>query len=166
MKDYLNYLNLLLKTKFKIIAFLCILIFTCSNNSAQVRTTDSNLVKIDTSKFVMKKSAWGAVLRSAIVPGFGQFYNESYWKIPVIWGFFGYLGYEWKMLNNNMNLSGNNSANRNFYRDQRDLFAVYLGLTYLLNLIDAYVDANLFDLDVSQEKFLGTTTHLSIKIHY
>jgi len=33
--------------------------------------------------FVMEKSPWGAVLRSAVLPGFGQFYNESYWKIQL-----------------------------------------------------------------------------------
>jgi hypothetical protein len=114
----------------------------------------------------MKKSSWGAVLRSAIIPGYGQFYNESYWKIPVVWGFLGYLGYEWKANNDNMSLYTTNVSNRNFYRDQRDLFAVYIGLTYLLNLVDAYVDANLFDLDITNDKFMGTTTHLSFKIHY
>lgn len=162
LKDYLSYLKLSSKTKIKIIAFLSILIFTCSNISAQVNYIDSNSVKIDTSKFVMKKSAWGAVLRSAVIPGFGQLYNESYWKIPVIWGFIGYLGYEWKQNNDNMKID---VANKTFYRDQRDLFAVYIGLTYLLNLVDAYVDANLFDLDVSKDKYTGTT-QLSIKIHY
>jgi Family of unknown function (DUF5683) len=166
LKDYLNYLKLSSKTKIKIIAFLSILIFTYSNISAQVRTADSNMVGIDTSKFVMEKSAWGAVLRSAILPGLGQYYNQSYWKIPVVWGFLVYLGYEWKWNDNKMDLFDIGSVGRNFYRDQRDLFTVYIGLSYLLNLIDAYVDANLFDLDISNDKFMGTTTHLSIKIPY
>ena len=39
---------------------------------------------------------------------------------------------------------------REFYRDQRDLFAIYLGLTYLLTLVDAYVDAHLFDFSVTE----------------
>jgi hypothetical protein len=166
LKDYLNYLKLSSKTKIKIIAFLSFLIFTCSNISAQVRTTDSNLVRIDTSKFVMERSAWGAVLRSAILPGLGQYYNQSYWKIPVVWGFLVYLGYEWKWNDNNMNLYSIGSVGRTQWRDQRDLFTVYIGLTYLLNLIDAYVDAHLFDFDISNDKFMGTTTHLSIKIPY
>jgi len=166
LKDYLSYLKSSSKTRIKILAILSILIFTCANLTAQVKTIDTNSVNIDTSKFIMKKSAWGAVLRSAILPGLGQYYNHSYWKIPVIWGFLGYLGYEWKVNNDNMNISNNNNGNRNFYRDQRDLFAVYIGLTYFLNLIDAYVDAHLFDLDISNDKFMGTTTHLSIKIHY
>jgi len=175
LNDYLSYLKLLSKIRIKFIGLLCVLILICSNINAQERNIDSNSVKIDTSKFVMKKSAWGAVLRSAILPGFGQFYNESYWKIPVVWGFLGYLGYEWKANNDSyhnysiiFSNSGNDNdkKNRDFYRDQRDLFAVYIGLTYFLNLVDAYVDANLFDLDISNDKFMGTTTHLSIKIHY
>lgn len=166
LKDYLNYLKLSSKTKIKIITLLCILIFTCSNNSAQVRTADSNMAGIDTSKFLMEKSAWGAVLRSAILPGLGQYYNQSYWKIPIVWGFLVYLGYEWKINNDNMQLSDNNLGYRNFYRDQRDLFAVYIGLAYVLNLVDAYVDAHLFDLDIINDKFMGTTSHLSIKIPY
>ena len=40
---------------------------------------------------------------------------------------------------------------REFYRDQRNDFAIYIVLTYLLNLVDAYVDAHMFDFDVSPE---------------
>ena len=126
---------------------------------------DSNSVKIDTSKFVMKKSAWGAVARSAIIPGLGQFYNESYWKIPVVWGFLGWFAYQWNYANNSyinyrdqysnslIQVSGGNSSLlniREFYKDQRDLFTVFFGLAYFLNLVDAYVDAQLFDFDVSK----------------
>lgn len=111
----------------------------------------------------MQKSATGALLRSAILPGWGQFYNESYWKIPIIWGVSGWFIYMWidrndnyKYYQNLYNISLIESSNgeerykefRDFYRDDRDLFAVYLGLTYFLNLIDAYVDAHLFDFDL------------------
>jgi hypothetical protein len=40
---------------------------------------------------------------------------------------------------------------RDFYRDQRDSFAWYMGVLYFLNLVDAYVDAQLYDFDVSPE---------------
>ena len=46
-------------------------------------------------KFKMKKSPTTAVLLSAVLPGAGQFYNESYWKIPIIGGLVGYFGYEY-----------------------------------------------------------------------
>lgn len=114
--------------------------------SSEDRTTDSI--------FIMQKSPWGAVLRSAIIPGFGQIYNESYWKVPLIWGLAGWFIYNWSDLNklykdNQALYQINNQSiyklRRDFYRDQRDKFAIYLGLLYFLNIVDAYVDAHLFD---------------------
>lgn len=114
----------------------------------------------------MQKSPLGAVLRSAIVPGLGQFYNESYWKIPVIWGFIGYFAYVWidnndsykeygDLYQESLQLSelGNSRYKdlRDFYKDQRDEFAIYIGLTYFLQLVDAYVDAHLFDFSVTPD---------------
>lgn len=110
--------------------------------------------KSNDSVFIMQKSPWGAVLRSAILPGFGQIYNESYWKLPIIWGFAGWFIYNWSDLNklykdNQVLYQINNQSiykiRRDFYRDQRDKFAIYLGLLYFINLVDAYVDAHLFD---------------------
>jgi hypothetical protein len=178
LKDYLNYLKLSAKTIIKLIILIFLLHLSAESTSAQVQPLDSNNVKIDTSKFVMKKSAWGAVIRSAVIPGFGQFYNESYWKIPVVWGFLGWFAYQWNTSNNsyinyrdlyngsiNQNSTGNSSylSLREFYKDQRDLFAVFFGLAYLLNLIDAYVDAHLFDFDVSKIS-TGELYRVSLKI--
>jgi hypothetical protein len=121
-------------------------------------------------KFRMKKSPTVAVLLSAVIPGAGQFYNESYWKIPIIGGLVGYFGYEY-IRNNNLykdyrelyvesqtpsNPNGDLNAKtlREFYRDQRDDFVWYFLITYTINLIDAYVDAHLFDFDVREEKLV------------
>jgi len=116
--------------------------------------------------FVMQKSPWGAVARSAIIPGLGQFYNESYWKIPVIWGVSALFISGW-VYNNNLykdykNLfieTGNNTylSYRDFYRDQRDNFTIYLALLYILNLVDAYVDAHLYDFTVEEDFITGST---------
>lgn len=121
--------------------------------------------------FIMKKSPLKAVAYSAILPGAGQFYNESYWKIPVIAGLGGYFVYE-LIINNNKyldykeqytnsqtpeNPSGNLQLQslREFYRDQRDNFIIYSVVLYLINLIDAYVDAQLYDFDVSDNIKFG-----------
>jgi len=123
--------------------------------------------------FVMQKSAWGAVLRSAVVPGLGQIYNHSYWKAPIVWGISAWLVYNW-VLNNNyywqfsksylQNINNPNISyqllqayrdHRDFYRDQRDLFTIYMGITYLLQLVDAYVDAQLFDFTVEENYHTG-----------
>jgi len=125
----------------------------------------------DTGKFKMTKSPLKAVLFSAVLPGAGQFYNKSYWKIPIIWGIGGYFAYE--VVRNNTyyldyrdqyvnsqtpsNPSGDSRLKtlREFYRDQRDQFIFYFGVLYLINLVDAYVDAHLFDFDVSDRIKLG-----------
>jgi len=122
-----------------------------------ISVADSN--EVDTS-FVMQKSAWGAVFRSAVIPGWGQIYNESYWKAPIVWGISGWFIYNY-ILNNknyknyqNLYLKTQNSEDktiREFYKDQRDLFAMYFVFTYLANLVDAYVDAHLFDFSVTED---------------
>lgn len=128
------------------------LILICSSTYAQ---------ELDTTK-VEAKSPWGAVIRSAILPGLGQIYNKSYWKAPVVWGLMGWFGYNWWQNNKNyidykrLYLESVQKGNENFlyrrirefYRDQRDLFAIYLGLTYFLNMVDAYVDAHLFNFEL------------------
>ena len=38
-----------------------------------------------------------------------------------------------------------------FYRGQRDIFFLYVGLAYTLQIVDALVDANLRDFDVSDD---------------
>ena len=38
---------------------------------------------------------------------------------------------------------------RDFYKDQRDSFTWYFFILYVLNIVDAYVDASLYGFDVS-----------------
>ena len=178
LKDYLNSSKSLANHNIKIVLFF-ILFSGCFNIAvSQTELMQSDSVKIDTTKFVMKKSPWGAVLRSAVIPGWGQFYNESYWKVPVVLGFFGYFAYIWNDQNNlykkyrdlfaasitENSPSGNSDYYRirEFYKDQRNTFAIYIGLTYFLQLVDAYVDAQLFDFSVAEDKQFGTM-NLSIK---
>lgn len=161
----MNYLILSERITIRIILVLFLLTFASTKSYSQSEQIKSDSVQTDTTKFEMKKSPWGAVLRSAIIPGFGQFYNESYWKIPVVWGALGYFGYVWVDQNDKYktyrdlytqsfitNQSGDEKYYnaRESYKDQRDLVAVFIGLTYFLNLVDAYVDAHLFDFDISE----------------
>lgn len=128
---------------------------------------------VDTT-FVMEKSAWGAVLRSAIIPGWGQIYNESYWKVPIVWGVGGWFVYNY--LKNDTDYKNyqqiylttqktQDKNNREFYRDQRDLFAMYFVFTYLATLVDAYVDAHLFDFSVTED-FFRHQPMLNIRMHF
>ncbi len=138
-----------------------IILSTSSNGQEQTEENSPS----DTV-FVMQKSPWGAVLRSAVLPGFGQFYNESYWKIPVIWGTGALLISGWVYNNNLYNdnkdlfISTGQSLyqyRRDFYRNERDNFTIYLAVLYILNILDAYVDAHLYDFTVEEDYITGSS---------
>jgi len=170
LKDYLNYLILLGKTILKI---LLVLIAIASPLLAQGELDSNQTVQTKDSTFVMTKSPWGAVGRSALIPGWGQCYNESYWKIPIIWGFMGWFTYLY-VENNKLykkygdlykesllefpNGDPNYKLARDTYRNDRDQWALIL-----LNLVDAYVDAQLFDFSVSENKYYRSP-QLNVKL--
>ena len=177
MKDYLICLKASGRDTTKILLFLVFFAAASGSVYSQKKIEKADSTRTDTS-FVMKKSAWGAVLRSAIIPGWGQVYNEAYWKVPVIWGVLGYLMYDWKYCNDlytkyrdlysasiPVNPNSTYLNEREFYKDERDLFAVFIGLTYFLNLIDSYVDAQLFDFSVDRAMPMRST-QISLKIRF
>lgn len=113
-----------------------------------------------------------AVRRSAILPGWGQVYNRSAWKVPIIYAGFGVFGYLY--YDNNINykaakynyrnydnpavtdIDRNRTASsyqqeRDFYRRNRDLQVIIAALWYGLNLVDAMVEAHLDGFDVSDD---------------
>jgi hypothetical protein len=122
--------------------------------------------------YLQTKSTLLAMGLSAVFPGAGQIYNESYWKTPIIIGLGGWFVYEW-IQNNKLYRDYRDQYNasitptatsgdsrlltiREFYRDQRDSFAWYLGLLYAVNILDAYVDASLYDFGKDSKVSLRT----------
>ena len=112
-----------------------------------------------------------AGLYSAILPGSGQVYTKKYWKVPVIYGGLItsayyinesndlYQLYKSTYLNRldgdfNDNLNYSDSDLRTLtehYRRNREVSALLFTLTYILNIVDASVNAHLFDYDVSED---------------
>ena len=169
LKDCLNYSKSLTKLTVKLIF---IIIFFAEFSYSQIIENNYSTESSSDTTFQMSKSPWGAVARSAIIPGWGQFYNESYWKIPIIWGTAAWFVYNWidndRLYNDYKSLYQTTENEyyrklRNFYRDQRDNFTIYMGLLYLLNLIDAYVDAHLFDFNV-QDDLTRTGFQINLRI--
>jgi hypothetical protein len=111
--------------------------------------------KIKLISDVNAKSGSLAMLFSALLPGAGQVYAHRYYTIPFIYGFGVYFSsmaikansqyqdYRGKFsesvrLDTIAHLGNQNLLSaRDFYRDQRDQFILYLGLAYFLNIIDA-----------------------------
>ncbi|MBI4534657.1 MAG: hypothetical protein HY708_00165 [Ignavibacteriae bacterium] len=127
----------------------------------------SSSIDTVTKEYHPSKLPGVALLFSALVPGAGQVYNESYWKVPIVLGFGIYFASQW--LDNHRrykdyrdqfktsitpeNPSGNSQlfSIREFYKDQRDTFTWYFAILYFANLVDAYVDASLYDFEVGED---------------
>nr|WP_294777610.1 DUF5683 domain-containing protein [uncultured Flavobacterium sp.] len=117
-----------------------------------------------------------AAFYSAILPGLGQAYNKRYWKIPIVYGAIGTSMYFY--LDNNKKyhsyrdaykrrLAGFNDDQydylddsrlvqaQRFYQRNRDLsLLVTLGF-YILNIVDANVDAHLIQFNVNDKLSLA-----------
>jgi hypothetical protein len=135
-----------------------------------------------TMKYHSSKSPTTAILLSALIPGAGQVYTGRYWKVPLILGFGAYFVSTWIKMDRHYTESrdaysasvtaGANAGQgdsrmlyeRDFYRDERDRFGFYIVLTYLLNIVDAYVGASLYDFDVGDNLGGGTSVKISIPI--
>jgi hypothetical protein len=92
------------------------------------------------------KSPWGATLRSAILPGWGQLYNESYWKAAGFLIADGYLIYRIR----NADLKYRDSKSQSD-RDERSTYSWYFGLAYFLTMADAYAGAYLYKFDEAMQ---------------
>ena len=92
------------------------------------------------------KSPWGAVARSAMLPGWGQLYNEEYIKSVITFGIV--FDFARKVYINNQRYQDTGSK---FQLDRRIVNSWYLGLSYFLVMVDAYVDAYLYNFDRSMQ---------------
>ena len=121
-----------------------------------------------------KHSAGTATVLSTLVPGLGQAYNKKYWKVPVVYGglctlYFlvnwnnrGYVRFK-TAISQYPNDEFNKGIKpyvrtvdefklyRDVYRKNRDISFVGMIAFYALNIIDANVDANLYDWNVSDD---------------
>jgi hypothetical protein len=88
------------------------------------------------------KSPLGAVMRSAMLPGWGQAYCENYFRAAGAFAVNTYLAYLAIYYNNLLDKTKNKS-----YRDDRSRYSWYLGGAYLLNIADALASAYLYKFD-------------------
>lgn len=154
--------------------------------SLQVNAQDS-LVAAPAPDSVKTHSWKRACLFSAVVPGAGQVYNhiampkgkkKAYWKVPLIYAGLGAATY-FAVKNNSMKNQyraeyesrkiGNAPADFLEYdgqslltlyeqhRNRRDFAILGIGIVYLLNVVDAGVEAHFVNFDISED--------LSMSIH-
>jgi hypothetical protein len=121
-----------------------------------------------------------AALLSTILPGSGQVYNKRIWKVPFIYGAFAGCAYVYQS-NNSLYKKYKNALStrydddpltiddysnftdenlvllKNQYRKRRDLGTIGIVAIYLLNIIDASVDAHLREFDVKINEDISMT---------
>ena len=114
-----------------------------------------------------KKSPMGALLRSVVFPGWGQFYNRKYLKAVVAFGaettFITLAAIEWSRMNKHKkNFQNPDYPDRywefeqfEFYEDRRNLFLWITAGIIFLSMFDAYVDAHLFNFDKEKVRDLS-----------
>lgn len=91
----------------------------------------------------------GAMIRSAILPGWGQWYNGYKMKSILVFGVEAGLS-AGAVVQNQRYVEARYAENRDvtameFYSDSRGQLLWYMGAGYLLNILDAFVDAYLWD---------------------
>ena len=158
-----------MKPKFGILFLLCIFALIGRGQTA----SDSAKTSAERKKAIYSAPRKASIL-SAVLPGAGQVYNKKYWKVPIIYAGLGASAYYFYINNGPYNdyrralresdagpgfatVDGTSYSTENLlilkneYRRQRDLGAVGVLVFYLLNIVDANVDAHLRTFDVSDD---------------
>ena len=127
-------------------------------------------LSISSQKIQKEKSPKKAAIYSAVIPGAGQIYTKKYWKVPVIYG--GLLTSVYFINDNNNQYNEYRDAAllsyetgedqlgytyseliilKDHYKRNREIsYFSFVGV-YILNIIDASVNAHLFNFDVSDD---------------
>lgn len=115
-----------------------------------------------------------ALLYAAVLPGLGQVYTKKYWKLPLVYGgiyligknisdynrvYVEYKNHLFYNLENRLSETALNPAVNlttpqlrrivDKARRERDLWVICMGGMYLLQLVDAHVDAHLKEFDLN-----------------
>ncbi len=150
-----------------ITSILLLLLFTLQTHSQQVIQP-----KIEKSSWLTdtvhspKKAAYLALL-----PGLGQAYNRKFWKIPIVYAALGTTSYfvytynkDYQMFRDAYALRTDTIASndtftiykteslrlkKNEFWKKRDLMVLITAGVYMLNILDAVVDAHLYTFDLS-----------------
>ncbi|MEO8068495.1 MAG: DUF5683 domain-containing protein [Flavobacteriales bacterium] len=158
-----------------------------------IGNAQSDTLRADTSSIKQdwraRHSPTKATIFSAVIPGAGQIYNRKYWKVPIV---LGGLGVAYYFVDRNTTeytrykdayiaitdsdpatvdeFNGTYSAGAvldvaNTYRKWRDLSWICTGAVYVLNIMDAAVDAHFVRFDVGEDLSLTIQPSFELAAH-
>jgi len=127
-----------------------------------------------------KHSPLTATAFSLALPGAGQVYNKKYWKLPIIYGGLGWMGYRiYKTTQDHREFRGaylsridddpetidgyplysadNLNTLRLATKKDQELAIIGFSFVYILVAVDAFVDAHLLTFDVNDDLSMGVS---------
>lgn len=132
---------------------------------AEVQNDDGQFAEEDDQRM----EPWKVAMISAVLPGYGQVYNGAIWKVPILYGLLGYFGYRAFDYNDSYTEFRDKYAqdpegpDASFFQEERDRYQekrnqqfLFLALAYLAGIVDAYVDAHLYDFDTISEESISS----------
>lgn len=160
------------------ILVLCSVFFALFSPSLNAQVKSMTVTKQDSIyRYFPEHSPIKATWMSAALPGLGQYYNGKYWKIPIIYA--GFSSFAFFVIQNkyeytrykeayaiSVEISDPESSSnilvrnytssqllsqREFYQSNLELSYILTGAFYLLQIIDAAVDAHLYDYNISDD---------------
>lgn len=156
----------------KIVILILCIFFTASILRAQDTITPAT-AKDTTVKVHSPKKA---TIYSAVLPGLGQAYNHKYWKIPIVYAGFATTIYfvnfntrYYKDFRDAYTYKSTGSTGeppneyalkyskdqlltaREYYRRNLEISYIVTGLWYILNIVDATVDAHFYNYNISDD---------------
>lgn len=161
-----------------IVIFICFIGFSISGNSQD--TTSTQIIEGEVQKTMSHEDLYAlhspkkATILSAVLPGAGQIYNKKYWKAPIVWAGIGtalYLSQDYRRQyqfwrdqyirrvdNDSTTIDDYPNASeaslqdiKDTYRLQMETAYIVAGVIYILQILDANVDAQLMTFDVSDD---------------
>ncbi len=148
-----------------------VFLFGISNAYSQneLKGTENLIIRDTLRKPINPLAPAKAAFYSAILPGLGQAYNKKYWKIPVVYAAIGTGVYAYVWNNKKYHtyrdaykqrLAGKEDEfpflddarliqGQKVYQKNRDLSAIITVALYILNIVEANVDAHLIQFNVN-----------------
>lgn len=137
---------------------------------AMIESKSSKPDTVELKSYATRYDPRKALLYAAILPGMGQIYNKKYWKLPLVYGGFigfgygihfyqeGYTKYKTELFD--ILESGESESASGYtedqlrtivdrYRRERDFMIILMAGMYLLQIVDAHVDAHLKEFDLN-----------------
>ncbi len=148
------------------------------NSKKKFRLRDREKPETPLLKRIMqpeKHSSLSAVAYSLALPGAGQIYNKKYWKLPIVYGGLGWMGYRIHRTTQTHRLfrdayiaridddpstqdtrfilftDANVNSRRLESKRQQELAIIGFGVVYILVAVDAFVDAHLWSFDINDD---------------